>query len=65
MHFVDLYFVVMPTLHRSLHVHWMDVSTFVGVGGLFTLGFLHWSSKDAIVAHRDPQLIAPMEYDNV
>ena len=65
MHFVDFYLVVMPTLHSSLHVHWMDVSTFVGVGGLFMLGFLHWSSKDAIVARRNPQLIASMECENV
>jgi hypothetical protein len=65
MHFVDLYFVVMPTLHSDLHVHWMDATTFIGIGGLFVLGFLHWASKDAIVAHKDPQLIASMEYDNV
>lgn len=65
MHFVDLYFVVMPTAHHHLSFHWMDVSTFVGIGGLFTLGFIHWSGKDAIVAHKDPQLIASMEYDNV
>ena len=43
----------------------MDLSTFVGIGGLFLLGFLHWSGKDAIVAHKDPQLVASMEYDNV
>jgi hypothetical protein len=65
MHFVDLYFVVMPTLHGSLHFHWMDVTTFIGIGGVFLHGFLFWSGKDAIVAHKDPQLIASMEYDNV
>lgn len=65
MHFIDLYFVVMPTYHHHLHFHWMDLTTFIGIGGLFLLGFLHWSSKDAIVAHKDPQLIASMEYDNV
>ena len=64
MHFVDLYFVVMPTLHHHLHFHWMDVSAFVGIGGLFVLGFTYWSGKDAIIAHRDPQLVASMEYDN-
>jgi hypothetical protein len=65
MHFVDLYFVVMPTYHHHFHFHWMDLTTFVGIGGLFLHGFLYWSSKDAIVAYRDPQLIASMEYDNV
>ena len=65
MHFIDLYFIVMPTYHHHLHFHWMDLTTFIGIGGLFLHGFLHWSSKDAIVAHKDPQLIASMEYDNV
>jgi hypothetical protein len=65
MHFIDLYFVIMPTHHHHLHLHWLDLSTFVGVGGLFLLTFLYWCKKDAIVAYRDPQLVVSMEYDNV
>jgi hypothetical protein len=64
MHFIDLYYVVMPTLNHHLHIHWLDASTFIGIGGLFLLGFLYWCKKDAIVAYQDPQLIASMEYDN-
>jgi hypothetical protein len=43
----------------------LDLTTLLGTGGVFTLGFLYWCKKDAIVAHKDPQLIASMEYDNV
>jgi hypothetical protein len=64
MHFIDLYYVVMPTLHPQFHFHWMDVTTFVGIGGLFVLGLIHWLDKDAVIAYKDPQLIASMEYDN-
>jgi hypothetical protein len=67
MHFFDLYFVIMPENpdHHHLHLHWLDLTTLLGTGGVFTLGFLYWCKKDAIVAHKDPQLIASMEYDNV
>ena len=64
MHFVDLYFIIMPEHSHHVHFHWLDLSTFIGIGGLFLLGFLYWCNKDAIVAHKDPQLIASMEYDN-
>lgn len=65
MHFVDLYFIVMPTHHHHLHLHWLDLSTFVGLGGVFLMGFVYWSKRDAIIAHKDPQLTASMGYDNV
>jgi hypothetical protein len=65
MHFIDLYYVIMPTHHSHFHFHWLDITTFVGIGGAFLFGFLYWCKKDAIVAYRDPQLIASMEYDNI
>jgi hypothetical protein len=65
MHFVDLYFVIMPTHHAHLHLHWLDVTTFVGVGGAFLMGFLYWCKRDSLVARKDPQLTASMGYDNV
>ncbi|MCA9557803.1 MAG: hypothetical protein KC583_04485 [Myxococcales bacterium] len=64
MHWVDLYYVIMPTLQHHLHFHWLDVTTVLGVGGVFVAFFVRQFGKDAAVAHRDPQLIASMEYDN-
>jgi hypothetical protein len=64
MHWVDLYYVIMPTLQHHLHFHWLDVTTVVGVGGVFIAFFVRQFGKDAAVAHRDPQLVASMEYDN-
>jgi hypothetical protein len=65
MHFIDLYFVIMPTHHEHLHFHWLDLTTFVGLGGAFLMGFVFWCKRDAIIAHKDPQLTASMGYDNV
>ncbi|MBI4875776.1 MAG: hypothetical protein HY822_14165 [Acidobacteria bacterium] len=40
MHFADLHWVVMPTLHRhGFHLHWLDLATLVAVGSLFALAF--------------------------
>ncbi len=64
MHFVDLHFVIMPTLHHGPHFHVLDLTAVLGVGGLFFAAFAYRFKKDAAVAHRDPQLVAAMGYDN-
>ncbi|MCB9529572.1 MAG: hypothetical protein H6701_14490 [Myxococcales bacterium] len=65
MHFVDLYFMVMPTLHHGLHPHWADLTAVLGIGGLYIAFFARRLASAPVVAHRDPQLVASMEYDNV
>lgn len=65
MHFFDLYYMIMPTLHHGLHPHWADATAVIGMAGLFIALFARRLMSDAVVAHRDPQLIASMEYDNV
>ena len=66
MQFVDMHFIVMPTFHghHGPHFHWLDLTTFIGIGGLFVAGFVYRFKKDPMVALKDPQLTAAMEYDN-
>jgi hypothetical protein len=65
MHFVDLYFITMPTLHHGLHPHWLDLTCVLGLVGCCMALFARRYLSAAGVAHKDPQLIASMEYDNV
>lgn len=66
MHFVDLYYMIMPTLHHhGFHPHWADATAVIGIGGLYFAVLAKRMAAHAIVAHRDPQLVASMEYDNV
>lgn len=45
MHYVDLHWIVMPTVHQhNFHLHWLDLATFAAVGGLFALAF-SWRLK--------------------
>lgn len=65
MHFFDLYFIAMPTLHHGLHPHWLDLTCVLGLVGMCMALFARRYQSAAAVAHKDPQLIASMEYDNV
>lgn len=57
MHYIDMFWLVMPNLHKDGAVFsWMDITTMIGIGGLFLwLVFLHLS-KHSLVPINDPQL---------
>ncbi len=57
MHFIELYWVVMPTLHKDgVVINWMDVTAFVGLGGIFLYLFFNRFSKHAMIPVNDPKL---------
>jgi len=58
-HYVDIYYLIMPNLHHHLHISLMDASTFLGVGGVFLFAFGRLMGADAVIAHRDPRLPGP------
>lgn len=48
MHYVDLYWIAMPVLHRQgVQPHWMDLAALLGVGSVFGLAFWSWMGRDA------------------
>lgn len=66
MHYVDLHWIVMPTVHRhDFHLHWMDLATFVFAGGVF--GMVFWSrlKKHSLVAIGDPRFEQGLHFHNV
>lgn len=65
MHYVDLFWVVMPLKRKALEVHFRDITALVGMVGL-GLGFLlHRMGSAPLIPIRDPLLKASLEYDNV
>jgi hypothetical protein len=40
MRFIDIYWNVQPSHWRSVHVHWLDAATLIGVGGIWIATFL-------------------------
>lgn len=56
-HFIELYWIAMPVLHEhGIHFNWMDVTTFLGLGGIFFGLFFYKFRKQKMVPVNDPKL---------
>lgn len=62
MHFFELFWLVMPVFKdHHFTVNWMDVTTFVGLGGIFFGLFFHKFSKHNILPDNDPKLAESLD----
>lgn len=59
MHWVDLYWNIMPALHeQTVILSWMDLTTMAGVGGFFLFFFWRWLTRHPLIPVTDPKLAA-------
>jgi hypothetical protein len=66
MHFMDLYWQVMPTLHpEGVRLSALDVAAFVAVGGCFVAAASWLLRRQALVPLRDPRLAESLAFENV
>ncbi len=66
MHFVDLYWQVMPTLHpEGLRPSVLDVAALVAVGGCFVAAASWLMRRQALVPLRDPRIAESLAFENV
>ncbi|MBC8401557.1 MAG: hypothetical protein H8E14_08725 [Candidatus Marinimicrobia bacterium] len=57
MHWFDLYWLIMPSLHRhNAHFSWLDVTTLVGIGGVFISLLIRQLARQPVVSVGDPRL---------
>jgi len=66
MHYVDMYWLVMPTKHHGeFHPNLMlDIACWLGIGGLFLGLVLHLMQKSSLVPTRDPRLGESLAFEN-
>jgi hypothetical protein len=65
MHYVDLYWQVMPTLHpEGVRPSALDVAAFVAVGGCFVAAASWLMRRQALVPLRDPRLAESLAFEN-
>ena len=65
MHYVDLYWLVMPALHPDgLRPSALDVATFVAVGGCFVAAASWLMRRQALVPLGDPRLAESLGFEN-
>jgi hypothetical protein len=57
MHFVNLHWVIMPTIHQhGFHLHWLDLAAMAGVGSAYGLAFWWLLRRHALIPVGDLRL---------
>lgn len=57
MHLIELHWIIMPVLHHhGMAISWLDITTLLGLGGIFMGLFFKSLSKHNIVPVNDPKL---------
>jgi len=58
-HYIDMYWLTGPVNHHgAAHFSWMDITTFIGIGGLFVGLFWNNFTSKAVIPINDPNLEA-------
>src|SRR5215211_6383721 len=66
MHFMDLYWQVMPTLHpEGISPSILDLAAFVAIGGCFVAAAGWLMRRQALVPLRDPRLAESLAFENL
>ncbi len=65
MHWVDLYWMILPNYsHHGAHFSWIDLTTTVGIGGVFLGFFWQKFSRNPLVPINDPLLESSIQIKN-
>ena len=66
MHYIDLYWQIMPTLHPSgFTLSLLDIAALLTVGGCFVAAAAWLMRRQALVPVRDPRLAESLAFENV
>jgi len=65
MHYLDLYWLVMPVFSEGFHPHLLDLLTLLGVGGLFSAVLISLMVGQALIPTRDPRLAESLSFENM
>ena len=66
MHFIDIYWQVMPTLHpEGLRPSLLDIAALLAVGGTFVAAASWLMRRQALVPVRDPRIAESLAFENV
>jgi len=63
-HYVDIYYIVMPVLDDHPHPGLVDVFNLIGVFSVFFAAFAFFSTRDELVPVKDPRLPESLSFEN-
>ena len=56
-HWMDMYWNVMPGIHKdNVVLDWSDVTTFLAIGGFFMSVFWHYLTTNPVIPVTDPRI---------
>lgn len=58
MRWVTVHWLIAPTFHPRLTLHWLDLAALAAIGGLWTVAFLSWLGRVRPVPLGDPRMHA-------
>lgn len=62
MHLIEMHWITMPILHHSgVSLSWLDITTFIGLGGIFMGLFFSTLRKNNLVPINDPTLAESLD----
>ena len=62
MHYIDLHWVVMPTVPpHGFHLHWLDLAAPLAIGGVWLWMFFTELGKRPLFAAGDPYLLESLQ----
>ncbi len=64
MHYIDLYWVVMPTIDHHPHPSLVDLTAFLGVGGLWVAALAYRMKSNLLVPIKDPRLAESLAFED-
>jgi hypothetical protein len=64
MHYIDLYWVVMPTIDHQPHPSLVDLGAFLGVGGLWVAAVAYRAQRNLLVPINDPRLAESLAFED-
>ena len=62
MRFVDLFWMVVPAFHHDFHLHWLDLATPIGIGGIWMAAFIWQLEKRPLLPLGDPRFAEAMNH---
>jgi len=65
MHWIDIYWMAVPVLHHhGIHIVWMDITLFLGIGAVFMGIFWKYFSSKALIPVNDVGLSESVKFSN-
>jgi hypothetical protein len=64
MHYIDMYWIVMPNFDHAPHPSLVDLGCFLGVGGLWVAFVANTSRKNLLVPIKDPRLPESLAFED-